>query len=202
VKNFARAAEKARADQQKERLTRMFEALSATNEAIIRIRDRNTLFQQVCEIAVERTGALLVAWTDEERDSLPTLKDKAERNGYHACEIVGAEEVYRRVPHLGPGALERGAGDRPARCPQHREQGTSSLPIATRISSLFCHSACPGVGVPHSPPRAREGQGALGTQGCPRGADARPEFHQGGVEFGRLSRRGHEREHVGVVTLC
>src|SRR6185312_9962908 len=43
--------------------------------------------------------------TDEERDALPTLKDKAERNGYQACEIVDADEVYRRVPELGPGAL-------------------------------------------------------------------------------------------------
>ncbi len=39
----------------------LYAALSATNEAIIRIRDRNTLFQQVCEIAVERTG-IVFAW--------------------------------------------------------------------------------------------------------------------------------------------
>ena len=56
-------------------------------------------------IPVERTGAMLVAWTEEERDALPGLKDKAERNGYHECEIVTADEVYRRVPDLGPGAL-------------------------------------------------------------------------------------------------
>lgn len=56
-------------------------------------------------IPVERTGALLVAWTDEEVDALPGLKDKAERNGYHACEIVDAAEVYHRVPELGDGAL-------------------------------------------------------------------------------------------------
>ena len=56
-------------------------------------------------IPVERTGALLVAWTDEEREALPRLKDKAERNSYRACEIVTADEVYRRVPDLGPGVL-------------------------------------------------------------------------------------------------
>lgn len=56
-------------------------------------------------IPVERTGALLVAWTDEEVDALPGLKDKAERNFYHRCEIVSADEVYRRVPDLGPGVL-------------------------------------------------------------------------------------------------
>ena len=46
-----------------------------------------------------------MAWTDEEVDALPALKDKAERNGYHECEIVDADEVYRRVPELGDGAL-------------------------------------------------------------------------------------------------
>jgi glycerol-3-phosphate dehydrogenase len=56
-------------------------------------------------IPVERTGALLVAWTDEERGALPGLKEKAERNFYHRCEIITAEDVYRRVPDLGPGAL-------------------------------------------------------------------------------------------------
>ena len=56
-------------------------------------------------IPVERTGALLVAWTGEELDALPGLKAKAEANGYRACEVVGADEVYRRVPRLGPGAL-------------------------------------------------------------------------------------------------
>ena len=41
--NFERANEKAKADEQQERLTRMFAALSATNEAIMRAksRDRN-----------------------------------------------------------------------------------------------------------------------------------------------------------------
>jgi glycerol-3-phosphate dehydrogenase len=56
-------------------------------------------------IPIERTGALLVAWTDEERDALPGLKEKAEKNGYGACVLVDADEVYRRVPELGPGAL-------------------------------------------------------------------------------------------------
>ena len=53
-------------------------------------------------IPVERTGALLVAWTDEEIDALPGLKDKAERNFYHRCEIVGADEVYGGCPTWAP----------------------------------------------------------------------------------------------------
>ncbi len=56
-------------------------------------------------IPVERTGAILVAWDDEQLDALPGLRDKAEANGYRHCEIIGAAEVYRQIPHLGDGAL-------------------------------------------------------------------------------------------------
>jgi diguanylate cyclase (GGDEF)-like protein len=52
LENFDRAEEKARADQQKERLVRMFAALGATNEAIMRARSREELFELVCEAAV------------------------------------------------------------------------------------------------------------------------------------------------------
>jgi diguanylate cyclase (GGDEF)-like protein len=50
--NFDLADEKAEADKQKSRLTRMFEALSATNEAIMRARSRAELFKLLCEAAV------------------------------------------------------------------------------------------------------------------------------------------------------
>jgi diguanylate cyclase (GGDEF)-like protein len=59
--NFDRAAEKAKADEQKERLTRMFAALSATNEAIMRAKSRTELFDLVCEAAVR--GAKFVSTT-------------------------------------------------------------------------------------------------------------------------------------------
>lgn len=56
-------------------------------------------------IPVEHTGAILVAWDDEQFDALPGLKDKAEANGYQRCEIVDSAAVYAAVPALGPGAL-------------------------------------------------------------------------------------------------
>ncbi len=56
-------------------------------------------------IPVERTGAVLVAWTDEELAALPALLAKAGANGYTHGEIVDADEVYRRIPALGAGAL-------------------------------------------------------------------------------------------------
>ncbi len=51
--NFDRADEKARTEEQKERLARMFAALSATNEAIMRAKSRAELHQLVCEAAAE-----------------------------------------------------------------------------------------------------------------------------------------------------
>ena len=56
-------------------------------------------------IPVERTGALLVAWTRDELEALPSLRDKAVNNGYERCELVDSADVYRRVPSLGDGAL-------------------------------------------------------------------------------------------------
>jgi len=55
-------------------------------------------------IPVERTGALLVAWTDEEADALPDIAERAAIVGYDRCEIVDAAECARREPGLGPGA--------------------------------------------------------------------------------------------------
>ncbi|HKS18739.1 MAG TPA: EAL domain-containing protein [Bradyrhizobium sp.] len=51
--NFDRADEKAKTEEQKERLTRMFAALSATNEAIMRAKSRTELFELVCEAATK-----------------------------------------------------------------------------------------------------------------------------------------------------
>jgi glycerol-3-phosphate dehydrogenase len=55
-------------------------------------------------IPVERTGAVLVAWTDEEAELLSTLRRKAERNGYHDCRLLDADEVYAAIPALAAGA--------------------------------------------------------------------------------------------------
>lgn len=51
--NFERANQKSVADQQQERLTRMFAALSATNEAIMRAKSRTELHELVCEAAAK-----------------------------------------------------------------------------------------------------------------------------------------------------
>jgi glycerol-3-phosphate dehydrogenase len=56
-------------------------------------------------IPVEYTGALLVAWTEEQFGALPALAENARRNGCLAVRRIGAGELYAREPALGPGAL-------------------------------------------------------------------------------------------------
>jgi glycerol-3-phosphate dehydrogenase len=56
-------------------------------------------------IAVERLGALLVAWNDEQLAALPGILDRAQQNGVTDVRRVPAEEVYAREPNLNAGAL-------------------------------------------------------------------------------------------------
>jgi glycerol-3-phosphate dehydrogenase len=56
-------------------------------------------------IPVERTGALLVAWTAEQQRALPAIEQRARQNGYDKVRPVPAAALYQREPGLGPGAL-------------------------------------------------------------------------------------------------
>ena len=53
----------------------------------------------------EVVGGLLIAWNEEQLQSLPKLLDKAQKNGEMDVHLISKEEVYRREPHLGEGAL-------------------------------------------------------------------------------------------------
>jgi glycerol-3-phosphate dehydrogenase len=55
-------------------------------------------------IPLERTGALLVAWSDEQLAAFPGIVERAHANRYTAIREVGVEELYRLEPHLGQGA--------------------------------------------------------------------------------------------------
>ncbi|WP_330177196.1 NAD(P)/FAD-dependent oxidoreductase [Streptomyces sp. NBC_01498] len=67
-------------------------------------RDRLAVYAEECGIPVEPVGALLVAWDEDQVAALPALARKAARNGYRRTRTVGADELRRREPHLGPGA--------------------------------------------------------------------------------------------------
>jgi len=84
-----------------------FDATPGTLESRLVARGYHLLgeYAEATGIPVERTGALLVAWTAEELAALPALRAKAEANGYDDCSDVDAEGVYALVPALGPGAL-------------------------------------------------------------------------------------------------
>lgn len=84
-----------------------FDATPGTLESALVRRGYRLLtdFAAVTGIPVERTGAILVAWDREQLDALPALRDKAEANGYHACEVIDSDAVYAGLPHLGEGAL-------------------------------------------------------------------------------------------------
>ena len=62
-------------------------------------------YAQRTGIAVERTGALLVAWTQEQADSLDAIAGKSLANGYASIRSVSESGVYEREPNLGPGAV-------------------------------------------------------------------------------------------------
>ncbi|HEU0293150.1 MAG TPA: FAD-dependent oxidoreductase [Anaerolineales bacterium] len=53
----------------------------------------------------ERIGGLLIAWTQEQFETLPSLLAKAHKNGDTDVYITSKEELYQREAHLGRGAL-------------------------------------------------------------------------------------------------
>jgi glycerol-3-phosphate dehydrogenase len=62
-------------------------------------------YAELAGIPVERTGALLIAWTDDQVRALPEIEAKARKNGYPAVRPVSAASLYQREPRLGRGAL-------------------------------------------------------------------------------------------------
>jgi glycerol-3-phosphate dehydrogenase len=96
-------------------------------------------------IPVERTGALLVAWDDEQLAALPGIAAAARENGHADLREASAGELYAREPHLGPGA--RGALEVPGEsivCPF-----TPPLAFATEAVLAGCElrRETPVVGV-------------------------------------------------------
>jgi len=86
-----------------------FDAKPGTLEARLVARGHDLLMAYAGEVGVpvERTGALLVAWDEEQRGRFGAIRENAERCGYERVTEIGVDELYRREPHLGPGA--RGA---------------------------------------------------------------------------------------------
>ncbi len=84
-----------------------FDATPGTVEAplVARGHDLLTDYAEEVGIPLERTGALLVAWNQEQLHRFPVLRDNAAANGYHRTREVGQDELRRREPHLSHDAL-------------------------------------------------------------------------------------------------
>ncbi|SQI43143.1 L-2-hydroxyglutarate oxidase LhgO [Leminorella richardii] len=52
-----------------------------------------------------QTGALVMAWNEEQLSKLPDIVAKAHKNGVMDVEQIDKEEIYRREPGLAEGAL-------------------------------------------------------------------------------------------------
>jgi glycerol-3-phosphate dehydrogenase len=84
-----------------------FDAKPGTLEARLVARGHDLLMAYADEVGIpiERTGALLVAWNREELQRFGAITENAERCGYERVAQIDADELYRREPRLGPGAL-------------------------------------------------------------------------------------------------
>ncbi len=82
-----------------------FDAVPGSTESRLVARGYELLssYAAATGISVERTGAVLVAWDDEQASGLPALLAKAGKNGYHRAEVVDAAAVRSMEPHLGSG---------------------------------------------------------------------------------------------------
>ena len=88
-------------------------------------------------IPTSKLGALLVAWSPEQREALVGVEAAARENGCGEARRVDVEELYAREPNLGPGA--EGALEIPGEgivCPF-----TTTLAYATEALSVGCELA-------------------------------------------------------------
>ena len=113
-----------------------FDAKPGTLEARLVARGYELLgeYAERVGIPVERTGALLVAWNEEQVAQFPEILAAARANGSTDLRELGVEELYRREPELGPGA--RGALEVPGEglvCPF-----TTPLAYATEAVLAGC----------------------------------------------------------------
>jgi glycerol-3-phosphate dehydrogenase len=85
-----------------------FDAQPGTLESRLVRRGYELLDEYAARVGIPlvKLGALMVAWTAEQREALAGIRAKATENGYTETRAVGLEELYAREPELGPGAQE------------------------------------------------------------------------------------------------
>src|SRR5207244_13155791 len=80
-----------------------FDAKPGTIEARLVRRGHELLsaYAPRAGIPLERTGALLVAWDEEQHGAFTGIIERARANGYSAIREIGAAELYTLEPCLG-----------------------------------------------------------------------------------------------------
>jgi glycerol-3-phosphate dehydrogenase len=83
-----------------------FDAKPGTIESRLVARGYELLDDYAARVGIPlaTVGALMVAWTPEQREALAGIREKAGENGYEETRDVDLEELYAREPDLGPGA--------------------------------------------------------------------------------------------------
>jgi glycerol-3-phosphate dehydrogenase len=83
-----------------------FDAKPGTVESRLVARGYELLSEYAARVGIPTAnlGALMVAWTPEQREALAGIRAAAAENGYEETRIVDLEELYAREPNLGPGA--------------------------------------------------------------------------------------------------
>jgi glycerol-3-phosphate dehydrogenase len=83
-----------------------FDAKPGTAESRLVARGYRLLDEYAARVGIPtaRLGALMVAWTPEQREALAGIQARAAENGYEETRAVDLDELYGREPNLGPGA--------------------------------------------------------------------------------------------------
>jgi PAS domain S-box-containing protein len=87
-----------------DRVTRLYDALRHVNRAIVRTRNREDLFREVCRAAVEHGGFLsaFVGWHDAESKRIMPVASWGNADAYLATILIYSDE---RPEGSGPGGL-------------------------------------------------------------------------------------------------
>jgi glycerol-3-phosphate dehydrogenase len=113
-----------------------FDAKPGTIESGLVARGYELLREYAGEVGIPAAelGALMIAWSPEQREALIGVEATARENGYVNARPIDLEELYAREPNIGPGA--EGALEIPDEgivCPF-----TTTLAFATEAQAAGC----------------------------------------------------------------
>src|SRR3954451_1854331 len=83
-----------------------FDAKPDTVESGLVARGYELLSEYASQVGIPaaKVGALMIAWSGEQRDALLGVEATARENGYGDARPVDVDELYSREPNIGPGA--------------------------------------------------------------------------------------------------